>query len=70
MPNPDPAVVRAILSRVQAEAARLMVEHDDYSVSTCLSIAWTLELLIYGDPFAPPPVGILGRSPLESFRDA
>ena len=67
--DPDPEVIRAMFARVQSEAARLMVEHEDLSVNMCLTIAWRIELALYGNPFEPPPVGILGRSPIQALKE-
>jgi hypothetical protein len=67
--DPDPEVIRAMLARVQSEAARLMVAHDELSVNMCLTMAWQVELVLYGNPFEPPPVGILGRSPIQAFKE-
>lgn len=60
--------IRQCVARVQAEAARLMVEHEELSVNACLMMAWQLEVLLYGNPLEPPPVGILGRSPIQRAK--
>ena len=49
----------ASTARVASRAAELMVEYPDVSVTACLEYAIREELLMYGDPDAPEPRGVL-----------
>ena len=61
---------RACFARIAARAAELMVEHDEWSVPLCVEMAKVEEVILYGVPTdKPAPVGILGKSPLQSLKE-
>lgn len=73
MPPPSDALIaayRACFARIAARAAEMMVQHDDYSVQQCLDMAKLEEVLLYGVPGdRGDPMGILGKSPLQSLKE-
>lgn len=52
------------LDRMAERALELLREYPAVSAAAAAEAAALIEIVLYGEPDAPPPVGLLGRSPL------
>lgn len=57
-------------NRSAHRTAELAIEFPDAPLIQCVYWARVQDLILYGNPWSPPPVGFIsGRSPIQSLQD-